>query len=176
MYIWFISFPQCGPTSGCEMDCEAHEVRPPSLLFPHDHSLRFTDKFIQWKITRSQFCISSFLSGCICTNPSYIVRSYSRYSLTLVLPVQDLLCYLIDDGGFLIMSNQIQDWNKVRRKLLIFRSHAGLKHTFRGFHFHKYPSALFRDFKSTERFLRPHCIPLFSRYRSACSSVRWTQL
>ncbi|KAF7711449.1 voltage-dependent calcium channel subunit alpha-2/delta-2a isoform X1 [Silurus meridionalis] len=40
----------CGPTSGCEMDCEAHE---------------------------------------------------------------DLLCYLIDDGGFLIMSNQIQDWNKI---------------------------------------------------------------
>ncbi|KAI5619545.1 voltage-dependent calcium channel subunit alpha-2/delta-2 isoform X2 [Silurus asotus] len=25
----------------------------------------------------------------------------------------DLLCYLIDDGGFLIMSNQIQDWNKI---------------------------------------------------------------
>uniref|UniRef100_A0A671WBJ4 Calcium channel, voltage-dependent, alpha 2/delta subunit 2a n=1 Tax=Sparus aurata TaxID=8175 RepID=A0A671WBJ4_SPAAU len=27
--------------------------------------------------------------------------------------VQDLLCYLIDDGGFLIMSNQKEDWNKV---------------------------------------------------------------
>ncbi|XP_066521093.1 voltage-dependent calcium channel subunit alpha-2/delta-2a [Hoplias malabaricus] len=40
----------CGPTSGCEMDCEAHE---------------------------------------------------------------DLLCYLIDDGGFLIMSNQINDVNKI---------------------------------------------------------------
>jgi len=26
---------------------------------------------------------------------------------------QDLLCYLIDDGGFLIMSNQKEDWNKV---------------------------------------------------------------
>ncbi|XP_071386731.1 voltage-dependent calcium channel subunit alpha-2/delta-2a [Centroberyx affinis] len=25
----------------------------------------------------------------------------------------DLLCYLIDDGGFLIMSNQKEDWNKV---------------------------------------------------------------
>uniref|UniRef100_A0A8B9HHY2 Calcium channel, voltage-dependent, alpha 2/delta subunit 2a n=1 Tax=Astyanax mexicanus TaxID=7994 RepID=A0A8B9HHY2_ASTMX len=40
----------CGPTTGCEMDCEAHE---------------------------------------------------------------DLLCYLIDDGGFLIMSNQINDINKI---------------------------------------------------------------
>ncbi|KAM3878503.1 voltage-dependent calcium channel subunit alpha-2/delta-2a [Diretmus argenteus] len=26
---------------------------------------------------------------------------------------EDLLCYLIDDGGFLIMSNQREDWNKV---------------------------------------------------------------
>ncbi|KAK9528866.1 hypothetical protein VZT92_013002 [Zoarces viviparus] len=26
---------------------------------------------------------------------------------------EDLLCYLIDDGGFLIMSNQKDDWNKV---------------------------------------------------------------
>ncbi|KAJ3602296.1 hypothetical protein NHX12_030055 [Muraenolepis orangiensis] len=26
---------------------------------------------------------------------------------------EDLLCYLIDDGGFLIMSNQKEDWNKV---------------------------------------------------------------
>uniref|UniRef100_A0A8C6WJY2 Calcium channel, voltage-dependent, alpha 2/delta subunit 2a n=1 Tax=Neogobius melanostomus TaxID=47308 RepID=A0A8C6WJY2_9GOBI len=25
----------------------------------------------------------------------------------------DLLCYLVDDGGFLIMSNQKEDWNKV---------------------------------------------------------------
>ncbi|KAK1796375.1 hypothetical protein P4O66_009427 [Electrophorus voltai] len=40
----------CTPTSGCEMDCDAHE---------------------------------------------------------------DLLCYLIDDGGFLIMSNQINDWSKI---------------------------------------------------------------
>ncbi|XP_076869801.1 voltage-dependent calcium channel subunit alpha-2/delta-2a [Brachyhypopomus gauderio] len=40
----------CTPTSGCEMDCDAHE---------------------------------------------------------------DLLCYLIDDGGFLIMSNQINDWGKI---------------------------------------------------------------
>ncbi|KAM8915880.1 voltage-dependent calcium channel subunit alpha-2/delta-2a isoform 3-T3 [Spinachia spinachia] len=26
---------------------------------------------------------------------------------------EDLLCYLIDDGGFMIMSNQKEDWNKV---------------------------------------------------------------
>uniref|UniRef100_A0A8C3GAT0 Calcium channel, voltage-dependent, alpha 2/delta subunit 2a n=1 Tax=Cyclopterus lumpus TaxID=8103 RepID=A0A8C3GAT0_CYCLU len=26
---------------------------------------------------------------------------------------EDLLCYLVDDGGFLIMSNQKDDWNKV---------------------------------------------------------------
>ncbi|XP_061583320.1 voltage-dependent calcium channel subunit alpha-2/delta-2a isoform X2 [Cololabis saira] len=26
---------------------------------------------------------------------------------------EDLLCYLVDDGGFLIMSNQKEDWNKV---------------------------------------------------------------
>lgn len=45
-----------------------------------------------------------------------MTRLYSRHSLTFVLPMQDLLCYLIDDGGFLIMSNQIQDWNKVRWK------------------------------------------------------------
>lgn len=27
--------------------------------------------------------------------------------------VQDLLCYLIDDGGFLIMSNQKEHWSEV---------------------------------------------------------------
>lgn len=32
----------------------------------------------------------------------------------LRLSVQELLCYLIDDGGFLIMSNQKEDWNRVR--------------------------------------------------------------
>lgn len=32
----------------------------------------------------------------------------------LCLSVQELLCYLIDDGGFLIMSNQKEDWNRVR--------------------------------------------------------------
>uniref|UniRef100_A0A8C7CIR3 Calcium channel, voltage-dependent, alpha 2/delta subunit 2a n=1 Tax=Oncorhynchus kisutch TaxID=8019 RepID=A0A8C7CIR3_ONCKI len=42
---------QCGPTSGCEMDCEANS--------------------------------------------------------------EDLLCYLVDDGGFLIMSNQKDHWNKI---------------------------------------------------------------
>uniref|UniRef100_A0A4W5NRG2 Voltage-dependent calcium channel alpha-2/delta subunit conserved region domain-containing protein n=2 Tax=Hucho hucho TaxID=62062 RepID=A0A4W5NRG2_9TELE len=41
----------CGPTSGCEMDCEANS--------------------------------------------------------------EDLLCYLVDDGGFLIMSNQKDHWNKI---------------------------------------------------------------
>lgn len=30
------------------------------------------------------------------------------------LSAQELLCYLIDDGGFLIMSNQKEDWDKVR--------------------------------------------------------------
>lgn len=30
--------------------------------------------------------------------------------------VQDLLCYLVDDGGFLIMSNQKDDWSKVSYK------------------------------------------------------------
>lgn len=34
------------------------------------------------------------------------------------LSVQELLCYLIDDGGFLIMSNQKDDWNKVRTRRL----------------------------------------------------------
>uniref|UniRef100_A0A8C8C383 VWFA domain-containing protein n=1 Tax=Oncorhynchus tshawytscha TaxID=74940 RepID=A0A8C8C383_ONCTS len=42
---------QCGPTSGCEMDCDANS--------------------------------------------------------------EDLLCYLVDDGGFLIMSNQKDYWNKI---------------------------------------------------------------
>lgn len=31
--------------------------------------------------------------------------------------MQDLLCYLIDDGGFLIMSNQKEHWNEVLQKL-----------------------------------------------------------
>lgn len=30
-----------------------------------------------------------------------------------VLCWQDLLCYLIDDGGFLVMSNQRDHWKKV---------------------------------------------------------------
>ncbi|CDQ78439.1 unnamed protein product [Oncorhynchus mykiss] len=31
----------------------------------------------------------------------------------LRLSMQDLLCYLVDDGGFLIMSNQKDHWNKI---------------------------------------------------------------
>lgn len=38
----------------------------------------------------------------------------SDLQLIFYLSVQDLLCYLIDDGGFLIMSNQKDDWNKVK--------------------------------------------------------------
>uniref|UniRef100_A0A8C5ND98 VWFA domain-containing protein n=1 Tax=Gouania willdenowi TaxID=441366 RepID=A0A8C5ND98_GOUWI len=42
-----------------------------------------------------------------------IVSSQSHFKVHFCLCVQDLLCYLIDDGGFLIMSNQKDDWNKV---------------------------------------------------------------
>lgn len=35
---------------------------------------------------------------------------------------QDLLCYLLDDGGFLIMSNQKDDWNKVTTPASLFFS------------------------------------------------------
>lgn len=124
-----VSSPQCGLTGGCEMDCEAHEVRPHPLFFSHDYSSEsFTDK-LPFKIW-DRIYIISFWTERICTI-YYIIRSYSHLSLTLAPPVQDLLCYLIDDGGFLIMSNQIQDWNKVRRKL--FHTHACIKHTFRDF-------------------------------------------
>uniref|UniRef100_A0A3Q0RPG0 Calcium channel, voltage-dependent, alpha 2/delta subunit 2a n=1 Tax=Amphilophus citrinellus TaxID=61819 RepID=A0A3Q0RPG0_AMPCI len=37
----------------------------------------------------------------------------SRQAVHFCVYLQDLLCYLIDDGGFLIMSNQKEDWNKV---------------------------------------------------------------
>uniref|UniRef100_A0A8C7Y4E8 Calcium channel, voltage-dependent, alpha 2/delta subunit 2a n=1 Tax=Oryzias sinensis TaxID=183150 RepID=A0A8C7Y4E8_9TELE len=54
-------------------------------------------------------------------NNGYIFRAPYRTSqpsnLQVTLPtcvcVQDLLCYLVDDGGFLIMSNQKDDWNRV---------------------------------------------------------------
>lgn len=38
----------------------------------------------------------------------------SEHADVFRLSVQELLCYLIDDGGFLIMSNQKEDWNRVR--------------------------------------------------------------
>lgn len=37
----------------------------------------------------------------------------SEHAYFFYLSVQELLCYLIDDGGFLIMSNQKEDWNRV---------------------------------------------------------------
>ena len=48
-------------------------------------------------------------------NLLYLNSTIFHWSTTahLCLSVQDLLCYLLDDGGFLIMSNQKEDWNKV---------------------------------------------------------------
>lgn len=40
-------------------------------------------------------------------------RCSSEDAHSVCLSVQELLCYLIDDGGFLIMSNQKEDWNRV---------------------------------------------------------------
>uniref|UniRef100_A0A671KSA5 Voltage-dependent calcium channel subunit alpha-2/delta-2-like n=1 Tax=Sinocyclocheilus anshuiensis TaxID=1608454 RepID=A0A671KSA5_9TELE len=51
-------------------------------------------------------------------NKGYIFRAPIIVLVDLVLNVgvimfQDLLCYLIDDGGFLVMSNQRDHWKKV---------------------------------------------------------------
>lgn len=44
----------------------------------------------------------------------WTVPPVSRLTVHLYFCVQDLLCYLIDDGGFLVMSNQKDEWNKVK--------------------------------------------------------------
>lgn len=41
---------------------------------------------------------------------------YFQLAVRFCVCPQDLLCYLVDDGGFLIMSNQKDDWNKVLLK------------------------------------------------------------
>uniref|UniRef100_A0A674MJ91 Calcium channel, voltage-dependent, alpha 2/delta subunit 2a n=1 Tax=Takifugu rubripes TaxID=31033 RepID=A0A674MJ91_TAKRU len=60
----------------------------------------WTDKF---KILRCKHARRAPPSSFLCPRS----LAHSRLS------VQELLCYLIDDGGFLIMSNQKDDWNKV---------------------------------------------------------------
>uniref|UniRef100_A0AAY3ZYC4 VWFA domain-containing protein n=1 Tax=Denticeps clupeoides TaxID=299321 RepID=A0AAY3ZYC4_9TELE len=42
-----------------------------------------------------------------------IVTVFVIVILVIVFAFQDLLCYLIDDGGFLVMSNQKDHWKKV---------------------------------------------------------------
>lgn len=54
----------------------------------------------------------------ILTGPSESEHSpslslYFQLAVHFCVCPQDLLCYLVDDGGFLIMSNQKDDWNKV---------------------------------------------------------------
>lgn len=51
--------------------------------------------------------ILSTLVNCIESGLIILIR------LHCVLCWQDLLCYLIDDGGFLVMSNQRDHWKKV---------------------------------------------------------------
>lgn len=86
---FFLSLWQCGPNRGCEMDCEANsDVSIPAHL---------------WKAS----CIQIY------TITATFFHCASNYQPLFCLCVQDLLCYLVDDGGFLIMSNQKEDWNKV---------------------------------------------------------------
>lgn len=54
-------------------------------------------------------------ASCIQLNLLYHTTvHFSTEQQPIFTSVQDLLCYLIDDGGFLIMSNQKEDWNKVK--------------------------------------------------------------
>lgn len=54
---------------------------------------------------------NSDVSAPLTPPPRLLCRPFVAHSH---LSVQELLCYLIDDGGFLIMSNQKDDWDKVR--------------------------------------------------------------
>uniref|UniRef100_A0A8C7CNU4 Calcium channel, voltage-dependent, alpha 2/delta subunit 2a n=1 Tax=Oncorhynchus kisutch TaxID=8019 RepID=A0A8C7CNU4_ONCKI len=50
------------------------------------------------------------------TSPTSDNRQLGSHVIMVVhlrLSMQDLLCYLVDDGGFLIMSNQKDHWNKI---------------------------------------------------------------
>uniref|UniRef100_A0A8C8M4A1 VWFA domain-containing protein n=1 Tax=Oncorhynchus tshawytscha TaxID=74940 RepID=A0A8C8M4A1_ONCTS len=50
------------------------------------------------------------------TSPTSDNRQLGSHVVMVVhlrLSMQDLLCYLVDDGGFLIMSNQKDHWNKI---------------------------------------------------------------
>ncbi|XP_013363043.1 PREDICTED: voltage-dependent calcium channel subunit alpha-2/delta-2 isoform X2 [Chinchilla lanigera] len=116
---------QCGPSSHCEMDCEVNnEVRmpwapapplvpavtsspSPSLWVPaappRPHSLtRMGDA----PHTLNHWCARAGSGG----------SGTSPLSIFLSLPTsQDLLCVLIDDGGFLVLSNQNHQWDQVGR-------------------------------------------------------------
>lgn len=80
---------QCGPSRSCEMDCEVNT--------DVSHTERWMKGVMSWHDYRIQFVLSSWQ-----WRPTYDVCW-----------LQDLLCYLIDDGGFLVMSNQRDHWKKV---------------------------------------------------------------
>lgn len=86
MLKWWLGLSpwQCGPNRGCEMDCEANSDVRISFL--------------------------SNVSNHIALFPLCLQLTAQFFTIC----VQDLLCYLLDDGGFLIMSNQKDDWNKVK--------------------------------------------------------------
>uniref|UniRef100_A0AAY3ZXZ4 VWFA domain-containing protein n=1 Tax=Denticeps clupeoides TaxID=299321 RepID=A0AAY3ZXZ4_9TELE len=61
----------------------------------------WVDKF---KILASNVCYFT---------PDNLLTVFVIVILVIVFAFQDLLCYLIDDGGFLVMSNQKDHWKKV---------------------------------------------------------------
>lgn len=118
---------QCGPSSHCEMDCDVNnEVRVPlTLAYSTPRHLLATPSpsLGQWVLTsHPDFTALPELRG---TVPPYSTTGLpgsgeeglglSPSPSSSPFPIsQDLLCVLIDDGGFLVLSNQNHQWDQVR--------------------------------------------------------------
>ncbi|XP_074200931.1 voltage-dependent calcium channel subunit alpha-2/delta-2 isoform X4 [Camelus bactrianus] len=119
---------QCGPSSHCEMDCDVNnEVRVPlTLAYSTPRHLLATPSpsLGQWVLTsHPDFTALPELRG---TVPPYSTTGLpgsgeeglglSPSPSSSPFPIsQDLLCVLIDDGGFLVLSNQNHQWDQVGR-------------------------------------------------------------
>lgn len=103
----------------------SHKVRQHSVM---DHALKteFTSAKLTWSLYwfyETVWTLQELWDGLwrehrrtifYFTHTSWSPAAVHWYSVrSCVCCLQDLLCYLIDDGGFLVMSNQKDHWKKV---------------------------------------------------------------
>lgn len=109
-----LSAQQCGPSTHCEMDCEVNnEVGapwtsiPPAPRNPWAFPTLTSQLYWNW----GKWCPSSQPAD----GQGLGRKVWAQAPLSSSPPpVQDLLCVLIDDGGFLVLSNQNHQWDQVR--------------------------------------------------------------